>query len=144
MESMIILNKIKRTKYITLSILVSFIIFFSLLFVKIYYGSIFPFYLPNQEKIINISKYKNENISIVLESKYKNDFDVEAYDNKGKLIKASSTYNGKQNNYITGYGYYYNSRLNDKIKIKIKNKTKKIIFTGIGAWHVYPVDWKRI
>lgn len=141
MESMRIIKKLTkiRNKAIFLLIIVVFIILIP--YMLLVSRSI---YLPHQERIINISKYKNENISVVLDSKYKNDFEVEVYDNSGKLLKASSIYNGKQNDYISGYGYYYNSQMNNKIKIKIKNKTKNFKFTDIGIWKVYPVDWKRI
>lgn len=144
MESAHIINSIKRTKYISLITLTIFILSALLLFTKIFYGSIFPIYFPNQEKIINISKYKHKDIAIVLEAKYKDDFQIDVLNESGRSIRVNSTYNGQQNEYISGYAYYYDASQSDKVKIKITNKTNKFILTKIGGWQVFPIDWKRI
>ena len=131
------INKIKKIKYISLSILVVFILFCSFLFIKGFYGRINPVYFPNQSKSQIFSNPKNLSFYLVANKKYK-DIEIKVIDSKGGEIKEKwEEFNNPKiqgEDSPKGYMYYYNSSDLKHIKVIIKNKSKKIQIIGYGIW----------
>jgi len=131
MESTLIINKIKKIKYISLIILITFFVLISFIFLKFWYGKFNPLYLPNQSSVIQIKKINSSALYLVIDSKKVKDFKIKV-SNSGKELKpvdqgiSNLGQEIPQNKYYSYY-YYLDNDNRKNIRIQITNQKNKIV-----------------
>ena len=136
------MKKLKRIKYISLTVFLIALFAVSFPFILSVFKST---YLPNQEKVVRVSNSKAVPLYLIIDLKKYKDFEIKVYGSNGEEIRPRGQ--GKQalsDEVPKGYHYsYFSTDASNisKLKIEIRNKQNGLIFTHISLWLQQGEGW---